>query len=77
MPRLTEFSAISRRAMSSRCPDDDAIPGERFEDLAEIKAQSCAGDLWPKVQTVIERVERAGQDVHAEAEASAAADGSF
>jgi hypothetical protein len=41
-------------------PDDDAIPSEWFEDLAEIVAQSCARDFGrPKDQGEIERAERA------------------
>jgi hypothetical protein len=41
-------------------PDDDAIPSEWFEDLAEIVAQSCARDFGrPKDQAEIERAERA------------------
>ena len=40
--------------------DDDAIPAEWFEDLAEIVAQTCARDFGrPKDQAEIERAERA------------------
>ena len=41
-------------------PDDDAIPAEWFEDLAEIVAQACARDFGrPKDQAEVDRAERA------------------
>jgi hypothetical protein len=41
-------------------PDDDAIPSEWFEDLAEIVAQCCARDFGrPKDQAEIDHAERA------------------